>query len=230
MTSAPRPQLARRAAWALRDWVYAALWQARSLGPTSAADYRDGTAQPVVVLPGVYETWHFLRPLIDPLHAEGHPIHVVPALRHNVRAVPDSARAVMDVIEGEDLRDVLLLAHSKGALIGKYAMAHLDPDRRIDRMIAVAAPFAGSAYARFAPLRHLRAFDTGDPVLAALGREIEANARITSIYGIFDTMIPSGSELPGATNRVLPIAGHFSILGDPHTRQAVLEAARARPR
>lgn len=227
MTEARLPAalpLARRASWATRDWLYAAAWQLRSLGPTTAASYRTGTRQPVVVLPGVYETWQFMRPLMDALHERGHPIYVVTQLGHNLYTVPDSARLTMDVIESEELGRVLLLAHSKGGLIGKYAMAHLDPDHRIDRMVAIAAPFAGSSYARFAPVRHLRAFRATDPVVAALIREVDANRRVTSVYGVFDTMIPGGSELPGARNIRLPIAGHFHILGDPRTRQVVLDA------
>jgi len=227
VASGASPSLVQRLSWGVLDWSYAALWQLRSLGPTRAVDYGGGTGRPVVVVPGVYETWQFLRPLMDALHERDHPIYVVTALGHNLGPVPHGARAVMEVIEEEDLRDVLLLTHSKGGLIGKYAMAHLDPDRRIDRMVAVAAPFGGSTYARFAPLRHLRAFRATDPVLAALVREVAANRRITSIYGVFDTMIPGGSELAGATNVVLPVGGHFRILGDLRTRRAVLEAAGA---
>jgi pimeloyl-ACP methyl ester carboxylesterase len=216
--------LGRRASWAVSDWLYAGAWQLRSFGPTTPADYRGGTRPPVVALPGVYETWQFMRPLMDALHERGHPIYVVTQLGHNLRTVPESARLAMDVIEREELSGVLLLAHSKGGLIGKYAMAHLDPERRIDRMVAIATPFAGSSYARFAPVRHLRAFRATDPVIAALAREAEANKRITSIYGVFDTMIPGGSELPGARNVKLYLGGHFHILSDPVTREVVLDA------
>jgi pimeloyl-ACP methyl ester carboxylesterase len=216
--------LARRVFWSVTDWLYAAGWQARSLGPTTAGDYSTGIRQPIVVVPGVYETWHFMRPLMDALHDRGHPIHVVAELGHNLGDVPDGARLLMEVIEHERLDRVLLLTHSKGGLIGKYAMAHLDPAGRIDRMIAIAAPFGGSAYARFAPVHHLRVFRATDPVLAALAREAESNGRITSIYGVFDQMIPGGSELAGATNVRLPVGGHFSILGDVRTRAAVVAA------
>lgn len=215
--------LAHRAAWAAQDWLYAAAWQARSLGPTTADDYRTGEGQPVVVVPGVWETWHFMRPLVDALHARGHPIYVVNELRHNVLDVPDSAHLLMRLIDAENLHRVLLLTHSKGGLIGKYAMAQLDPRERIDHMVAIAAPFEGSSYARFAPVHHLRIFRATDPVLAALAAERRANERITSVYGVFDTMIPGGSELAGAANIKLPVAGHFRILGDPRTRQVVLD-------
>ncbi|WP_350355055.1 alpha/beta hydrolase [Curtobacterium sp. DN_7.5] len=220
----PPVGLATRAAWAARDWLYAVRWQVQSLGPTTADDYRDGDRPPVVVIPGVYETWHFMRPLMDALHDRGHPVHVLPVLRHNVRPVPASAREVVAHLDEHDLRGVLLVTHSKGGLIGKYAMASLDPDRRIDRMVAVSTPFGGSSLARLAPVPHLRAFRAADPVLAAMGRELEVNARITSVYGVFDTLIPEGSELPGATNVRLPVGGHFRILGDPRTREAVLAA------
>jgi len=222
------PPLAQRALWAARDWTYAAAWQVRSLGSRTVDDYRTGDEQVVVVLPGVYETWQFMRPLMDALHERGHPVQVIAELKRNVRPVPDSARALMNVMARERLDDVLLLCHSKGGLIGKYAMTNLDSEHRIDRMIAVATPFSGSAYARYAPARHLRSFRAADPVVAALIHDVEANSRITSIYGVFDTMIPGGSELPGAVNVRLPVGGHFAILGDPRTRQAVLDAAEAR--
>lgn len=227
-TSRPVPPgipLVRRATWAALDWWYAITWQVRSLGPTTADDYRTGEGQPVVVIPGVYETWHFMRPLMDALHDRGHPVHVLPVLRHNLRPVPVSARDVFAYLEEHDLRNVLVLAHSKGGLIGKYAMTQLDDHGRIDRMVAVSTPFAGSGYARLAPVRHLRVFRAADPVLAGLARELDANARITSVYGVFDTLIPEGSELSGATNVRLPVGGHFRILGDARTRAAVLAAA-----
>lgn len=220
------PSLIRRTAWMARDWLYAGAWQLRSLAPSSVEDYRSGTRQPVLVLPGVYETWHFMRPLMDALHEHGHPIHVVGSLQHNVRPIPASADLVMAAIEEAQLRDVLLLAHSKGGLIGKYAMERLDAQQRIAHLIAIATPFAGSAYARFAVGRRLRAFRAADPVLASLIRDASANDRVTSLYGAFDTVIPEGSELPGATNVRLPINGHFRILSDPRMRDAVLAAAR----
>lgn len=224
-----RISVVRRGWWALADWWYAIRWQVRSLGPTTADDYRSGDGQPVVVIPGVYETWHFLRPLMDALHDRGHPVHVLPVLRHNLRPVPESAQEVLDHLEEHDLRNVLLVAHSKGGLIGKYLMTRLDEHRRVDRMVAVSTPFAGSGYARLAPVRHLRVFRAADPVLAALARELDANARITSVYGVFDTLIPEGSALAGATNVRLPVGGHFRILGDPRTRAAVLAAADPDP-
>jgi len=223
-----RVGLVRRTWWAVADWVYAAVWQARSLGPTTADDYRTGDGQPVVVIPGVYETWHFMRPLMDALHDRGHPVHVVAVLRHNLRPVPASAADVLAYLEEHDLRGVLVVAHSKGGLIGKYAMTQLDHDRRIDRMVAVSTPFGGSVYANLAPVPHLRAFRAADPVIAALARERDANARITSVYGVFDTLIPGGSALAGATNVRVPVGGHFRILADAQARDAVLAAAAPR--
>jgi pimeloyl-ACP methyl ester carboxylesterase len=211
--------------WWVLDWLYAARWQLRSLGPTTADDYRSGDRQPVVVLPGVYETWHFMRPLMDALHDRGHPVHVVTALRHNLLPVPESAAVLVEMLEREGLEDVLVVAHSKGGLIGKYAMTELDVDAgRIDRMVAIATPFAGSAWARYVPAGNLRMFRAVDPVIVGLLRAEQANARITSVSGVFDPLVPDGSELPGATNVTLPVGGHFRILDDPRTARAVLDA------
>ena len=49
-----------------------------------------------------------------------------------------------------------------------------------------------------------------------------APINITSIFGSFDPMIPSGSELPEGRNIRLDVAGHFRILGATATIETVL--------
>jgi hypothetical protein len=48
-----------------------------------------------------------------------------------------------------------------------------------------------------------------------LASDLTANARIVSIFGLFDPHVPEGSELPGAKNVRLETGGHFRILAHP---------------
>ena len=68
---------------------------------------------------------------------------------------------------------MVLVAHSKGGLIGKLAMLREDPDGRIDSMIAVNTPFAGSSYARWFLVPSVRAFIPTDATIVALAAERE---------------------------------------------------------
>jgi hypothetical protein len=128
-------------------------------------------------------------------------------------------------LEEHDLSDVIIVAHSKGGLIGKFIMMDSDGPQRVDRMVAITSPFSGSSLARYTVLPSLRAFAPTDPTIRMLVAEQFVNARITSIFGSFDPHIPDGSELPGATNIRLPVAGHFRILGDRQLLAAVEAAA-----
>lgn len=214
--------------WWTLDYVYAVYWQAQgALMRVTPDDYlRPGcTRQPIILLPGVYETWQFLRPLADHLRDAGHPVHVVPLLGRNVGTVPDAAEIVTKMLRERNLRDVVVVAHSKGGLIGKMAMLD-DDEARIDRMVAIATPFSGSVYARYLVGGVLRAFSPGDPTLVMLGKHLETNSRITSVWAEFDPHIPGGSRLEGATNVVIPTGGHFRVMGSPLTLKA-LDAALA---
>ena len=188
------------------------------------AGYAEGTGRAVVILPGVYETWHFLRPIADELNRRGHPVHVVHAMGINRDPIPETAALVARELAALDLRGVALVAHSKGGLIGKHLLAYDDPDGRVDRLIAVATPFGGSRLARYAVGSTLRAFLPGDPVIRSLSDERAVNARITSIYPRFDPNIPEGSRLDGATNVEIPLWGHFRILTAAEALAAVVAA------
>lgn len=179
-----------------------------------SSSFGSGGAAHIVVLPGVYETWRFLQPLIAALHARGHPVHVVDALRRNRRPVTEMAEVVAEFLEAEDLTDVILVAHSKGGLAGKLTMTG-PAGGRVRSMLAIATPFGGSRWARLLPVRTLRAFSPDDPSILDLARQLEVNARIVSVYAAFDPHIPEGSELPGAKNVRLDTGGHFRVLAHP---------------
>ncbi len=206
----------------LADYAYAIRLGWRS--PLNARDdtqYLGGDRAPVLLLPGVYEPWTFLRPLAQRLHDRGHPVHVVRALGNNTRSIPVAAARAEAYLERHDLRGVVLVAHSKGGLIGKHMMLVNDTAGRIDRLVAIATPFGGSRYAHWMLDPSLRAFRPTDRTMAMLAAGAGVNARITSIYGSVDTHIPEGCELPGAANLEFPVKGHFRVLADEGVLAAV---------
>lgn len=220
--------LVTRARWWIADYAYAAYWQLRAAFDRRDADaFASGPAAPLVILPGVYETWRFMQPLITALHDRGHPVHVLDALAHNRGPVRDAARVLEAFLDAKELSDVILVAHSKGGLAGKLAMAGAS-GVRVRAMLAIATPFGGSRYARLLPARSLRAFSPSDPSIVELARHLEVNERIVSVYAAFDPHIPEGSELHGARKNVrLDTGGHFRVLADPRVLAEVAALAEA---
>ncbi|MFW2513007.1 esterase/lipase family protein [Demequina sp. SO4-13] len=205
----------RSGAWWARDYLYALAWQSRALvNRTDPRSFLTGTRTPVVVLPGIYETWKFMQPLIERLHERGHPVHVVKKLHRNHRPVEDVAEHVAAYLEDHGLRDVILVAHSKGGLAGKLVMVSAGGER-VRGMLAIATPFGGSRYARMMPVASLRAFSPRNPSITELSQHESVNSRIVSVYAAFDPHIPERSELPGARNVSLDTGGHFRVLAHP---------------
>lgn len=223
----PRGLAVRWAAWTA-DYAYVVRRQARALlGRHDPQRYADGDRTPVLLVPGIYETWVFLEPVARALHEAGHPVHVVPALGYNDRDLRASADLLEDRIEELGLGRVILVAHSKGGLIGKRVMARPRGDERVVGMVAVNTPFGGSVYATWFPARPVRALAPRHPDMIWLGGEHVPHPRIVSLYASFDPHVPSGSELVGAVNERLPVMGHFRIVGIPSVQQAVLRHVRA---
>ena len=228
--------LARRGTWWARDYAYAGLRVLESLGRPDATPLAQGhdvpggpggprSRTPVVLVPGVYESWAFLRRLAVAVHRDGHPVHVLPTLGHNRGPIPGAATLLGRYVAERGLDDVVVLAHSKGGLIGKLAMLREDPEGRLRGMVTVATPFGGSPLARWVPLPAVRVFRPADSTLMALTAERAVDARIVSVYGSFDPHIPNGSHLDRAMANVeLATPGHFRVLADPRLPAVVRDA------
>jgi pimeloyl-ACP methyl ester carboxylesterase len=213
----------QKAWWWATDYLWAAAaWAATAGAPDDPGRYATGTKRPVVVLPGVYENWQFMRPTIEAFHDAGHPVHVVPTLGANRRPLDSGAAAVLAYLRAHDLQDVVLVGHSKGGLIGKLALLR-DAEDRIAHLVTICSPFHGSSRCRLLPLASLRPLDPEDALLRSLDANGSKNAHITSSAPVYDEHVPEGSHLDGARNLTLPIAGHFRPIGHPASLRALIE-------
>jgi hypothetical protein len=255
------PNVAHRAASWVADYVYAARRQLAVLSfpwtigrprPVPPTWRRGDPALPeVYLIPGVYEHWTFLRPLGDALAAAGHRVAVVHGLGVNRRTIPSTADRLAEILARTPAPDAgrVLVAHSKGGLIGKHllvssgaaaraaaeaaaggdpaeaAAAATDGGRPLGLvgLVAVATPFGGSRLARLFIVPSIRAFRPKDETILTLGRETSVNGRIVSVFGPWDPHIPEGSALDGATNIAVSTSGHFRVLGARATERAVLD-------
>ena len=183
--------------------------------------------RPVVILPGVYETWHFLRPIADALNRRGHPVHVCTPWASTATR---SRRPRRSSPASWPPSTCATSRSSRTARAGSSASTCSRSTTRTAGSTGSSpwpTPFGGSRLARYTVGSTLRAFLPGDPVIRSLADERAVNARITSIYPRFDPNIPEGSRLEGATNVELPLVGHFRILTAPEALAAVVAAVEA---
>ncbi|AEE46714.1 esterase/lipase family protein [Cellulomonas fimi] len=217
--------------WRVADYAYAGWYQVRGvLAPGDPDRYAEPTARrapDVVLVPGVMEPWPFLQPLAARLFAAGHAVHVVPGLGYHVQDLAEAVRTVAELLADRDLTDVVVVAHSKGGLVGKLLLADPGAGPRVRGLVAVATPFAGSRLARFLPLRSIRIFRPDHPDIVGLARVADVDRRIVSVFSRWDPHVPEGSVLAGARNVELETPGHFRVLADPRLPEVVLDAARA---
>lgn len=193
---------------------------------------------PVVLIPGIMNRWGYMKSLGDKISLLGHPVHLVPELGNNISSIPESAKmldrvvsvlvphhqklhhikkgaeAVRRFIEQKDIKGVVLVAHSKGGLIGKYLLMHYNHDHRVLGLVAMAAPFSGSAIAKLFPHHAFKELHHDSDILQDLKRAGHVNERIISIYPEYDTHVwaEKKSFLDGALENIeLPLHGHSIV-------------------
>ena len=217
--------------------------------PAHYLGYRVAGKVPVILIPGILGKWGFMKKIGDKISLQGHPVYIVPELGYNIYSIPTSAKRlrsyivhivprsghippkvekgaehVRRLIEREGLQGAVLVAHSKGGLIGKYVLAHQNTDGRVLGMVAIATPFSGSAMAKLIPHDSFRELHTDSQIVHDLERHEAVNKRIISIIPEYDNHVwaAKGSFLEGAKNVEVPVHGHHKVLFSGHVQEAVL--------
>ncbi|MCW3158181.1 esterase/lipase family protein [Micropruina sonneratiae] len=210
------------------DWAYGIAWWVRALSRSGTPDAfrRPGPDPahhtPLVLLPGIWERWRYLVPLARALNGWGHPVHLLESLGGNGGPLPAATRVVVDYLAEHDLSGVVLVAHSKGGLIGKLVMLDPDAGPRVRGMVALSTPFGGSSLSWPVLARSpLGIFAPKGRAILDLAEQRDVNARIVSLQPRHDQVIPEGSRLEGARNVALDVSGHFRPLRDPGVHRVI---------
>ena len=168
----------------------------------------------VILIPGILGRWGFMKKLGDKISLEGHPVYIVPKLGYNLYSIPSSAKTLRSVImrilskkgflktyipkgaievrktiEEENIEGVILVAHSKGGLIGKYLMIHHNADNSVLGMVAIATPFSGSAMVNLIPIESFKEMKMDSEIIRDLDTHKTINKKIISIIPEYDNHV-----------------------------------------
>jgi pimeloyl-ACP methyl ester carboxylesterase len=193
--------------------------------PEHYLGYIDSTKVPVVLVPGINSKWNFLKKIADGISKSGHPLYISKDLGYNRKDITTSAQLVREMIDKHNLHNVIILAHSKGGLIGKQMLLQCNEDHRIIKVIAIASPFLGSNLAQYVPDKALRELAPESAALQDQNTRFAVNKDIVSIYGLYDNHVwpTEHSILQGAENIKVETEGHHQILSNPKTAAIVRE-------
>lgn len=181
---------------------------------------------PVILVPGVLGRWAFFKDLGDKISLKNHAVYIVPELGNNLKDIPKSAEIVREVIDKNNIKNGIIVAHSKGGLIGKYLLTYLNSDNRIKKMISIATPYSGSSMAKIIPYPPFKELLPRSKIIEDLKSHSEANSKIISISPIFDNHVwaKEGSFLEGAKNITINERGHHKILFNKELQETVLSS------
>ena len=181
---------------------------------------------PVVIVPGIFSHWGFMKKIADTISLLGHPVYIVPELGYNLHDIPHSSELVHDVIVKENLKNVIIVAHSKGGLIGKYTMIHHNKDSKIIGMVSIGTPYSGSAMTKILPIQPVKELHNDSAIIKDLATHVDVNKCIVSICPEFDHYVwaQEGSRLTGAKNIIVQVHGHHKVMYDPVVIEKIVES------
>ncbi len=180
---------------------------------------------PVILLPGITNKWGFIKNLGDKISLVGHPVYIVPKLGYNLHDIPKSAKIVAELIEEKNLKNVIIVGHSKGGVIGRYLMIYNNKGGGVKGVVAIASPFSGSRLLNLFPHKAFSELHEDSSLMKKLMTHKEVNGNIISIFPVFDNLILSsqGSYLEGAENiEIKETKGHHKIIFDKKVMELVL--------
>lgn len=132
-----------------------------------------------------------------------------------------------EVLAATGASKVALVGHSMGGLVARdYLRRH--GARRVERLITVASPHAGSVLTRLCPGISLRQLRPGNPWLESLNAAGAPLVPTTSVWSWHDSMVaPQDSAvLSGARNIAVVGVGHNAMLRDATVARIVAEELR----
>ncbi|MDT0260243.1 alpha/beta fold hydrolase [Jatrophihabitans lederbergiae] len=153
------------------------------------------------------------------------------------KAAADLARHVERLCAQTGYEQLFLVGHSLGGLIARYYVQCLGGDARVNTLVTLGSPHAGTQLARIAPLPVARQLRPGSELMRELAGPADCGTRFVAIYSDRDeVVVPNRSarlDHPDLTVTRLRVhgVGHLALLVNStvmHTVAGALSASVVR--
>lgn len=175
-------------------------------------NWKEGTKGDIVIVPGWHESWHAFLFLANNLNDNGYKIHVIENFITTNKCA-ELAKLVADKVTQIDSTNIILLAHSKGGIVAKYALDnHSIIKNNVYKIITIASPFKGT-YTGYLSFHNIDELLPDSNIITQLIPEV-SNSKVFNFYPKWDNhIIPNKNlRLDGAHNKVIDINGHTRIM------------------
>jgi triacylglycerol lipase len=150
------------------------------------------------------------------------------------RAAEHLSRHVERVCDQTGYEEVFIVGHSLGGIIARYYVQRLGGDHRVNTLITLGSPHAGTHTARLLPLPVARQLRPGSELMTELAEPARCRTRFVAIYSDCDeVVVPSRSaslkhpDLSVTRIRIRGV-GHLSLLVHRDVIHTVADALTAR--
>jgi triacylglycerol lipase len=180
-----------------------------------------GSASPVVLVPGIFDTAAAYRRMAPTLQEAGHDTHAI-------SLEPGTGRLGLDVLASQLHQFVEerigpeapfhLVGFSMGGLVARYYLKRLGGAARVRRFVSISSPHHGSYSACLLPNAACRQMRPGSSFLAELNRDwvLLAPVSCLSLWTPFDLSIipPRSAVMPVGDVVRVPVAAHPFMIND----------------
>lgn len=184
-------------------------------------EWKYGEKGDVICILGFGETWVFFEKIAGHLFGKGYRIHFLPRYFYGLHPISNYVEKLKEYIESNKLKDLIIIAHSKGGLIAKKYLDSEKNSEKIKLLITICTPFQGTIFG------HLRILSLTEFRRSHVIKNISSvsinNHKIINIYPKLDNhIIPNKNAiLPDGKNIMLDIVGHTRILESDETLKII---------
>ncbi|UQX87855.1 alpha/beta fold hydrolase [Jatrophihabitans telluris] len=200
----------------------------------------EAAGTPVVLVHGIVDNRAAFAVLRRALRNRGYgrisTVNYSPLTSDIRRAAAHLARHVERVCAQSGYEQVFVVGHSLGGVIARYYVQRLGGDARVNTVVTLGSPHAGTQTARLLPVGVARQLRPGSAVMTELAAPAECRSRFVAIYSDRDEIVvphrSAALEHPDLSVTQIKVhrVGHLALLTDQKVAQTVAEALIARER
>jgi pimeloyl-ACP methyl ester carboxylesterase len=174
-------------------------------------NWKIGSKGDVILIQGFNGRWVSLETIGLAVHKLGYKVHTIKKLGNNIKSITGGASDIVEYIKINNLKNIVLIGHSKGAINAIYLLKEPEVAERIKKVITIAGPLKGTLLCRFSIIA--QELNPESEFIKRYTKGVDPK-KIVNIYPVIDNMVIPNENLrwDKVVNKKLNIFGHIRLV------------------